>query len=106
MNGWHWFNSITRWEAAGSNSSGLASMCELLSNTRSGTYSTRWTDFSVVRFALITVLTSTCSFNVAGAGREQVRERCDRVCLGLRGLEQKKLHYLSLLSVAREVRCS
>jgi hypothetical protein len=71
MNGWHWFNSMTRWEAGGSSSG--ATMCESLSNSRS-----RKLDpmdrIAEVLFALIMVLTFTCSFSVAGAGREEVRE--------------------------------
>ena len=32
MNVWHWFNSITPWEAGGSNSRGIATMLESLTN--------------------------------------------------------------------------
>jgi len=35
--------------------------------------SSRWRGITEILFALIMVLTFTCSFSVAGAGREQVR---------------------------------
>ena len=73
MNAWHWFNSITHWEAGGSNSGGLATMFETLTN-RPRRILNPMERISEILFALIMVLTFTCSFSVAGAGREEVRE--------------------------------
>ena len=67
-----WCNSTTRSEAVGSNKEALGKMIESLTNP-----SERLLDpmerISEVLFALIMVLTFTCSFSVADAGREQVR---------------------------------
>src|SRR5437660_5533748 len=67
-----WCNSTMRSEAVGSNKEALGKMIESLTNP-----SERLLDpmerISEVLFALIMVLTFTCSFSVADAGREQVR---------------------------------
>ena len=73
MNAWHWFSSITRWGAGGSNSRGVATMLESLTNGPRPILDPM-DRISEALFALIMVLTFTCSFSVAGAGREEVRE--------------------------------
>jgi len=73
MNAWHWFNSITHWEAGGSNSGGLATMFEFLTDNPRRILDPM-EKISEILFALIIVLTFTCSFSVAGAGRGEVRE--------------------------------
>ena len=73
MNAWHWFSSITRWGAGGSNSRGVATMLESLTKGPRPILDPM-DRISETLFALIMVLTFTCSFSVAGAGREEVRE--------------------------------
>lgn len=73
MNAWHWFNSLMRWEAAGSSNSCLTKRFESLTN-RPTRILEPMDRISEILFALIMVLTFTCSLSVAGAGREEVRE--------------------------------
>lgn len=73
MNAWHWCNSLTRSEAAGNSNSRLAKRFGSLTN-RTTRILEPMDRISEILFALIMVLTFTCSFSVAGAGREEVRE--------------------------------
>src|SRR5213083_3099067 len=72
MSGWQWCNSTTHWGAGGSNRRCLTAMFETLTN-RPRRVLEPMERISEILFALIMVLTFTCSFSVADAGREQVR---------------------------------
>ena len=72
MSAWQWFNSTTHLEAGGSNSGCLTIMFETFTSRRKRVLEPM-DRISEILFALIMVLTFTCSFSVAGAGREEVR---------------------------------
>jgi VIT family len=72
MNGWLWFNSTMRWEVGGSSREIRTTMPENPSKS-SKRLLEPMERISEVLFGLIMVLTYTCSFSVAGAGREEVR---------------------------------
>lgn len=72
MSDWRLCSSTTHWEAGGSNRRKSATMFESLTDP-SRRFLEPMERISEILFALIMVLTFTCSFSVAGAGREEVR---------------------------------
>lgn len=72
MSDWRWYNSTTPWEAGGNNRERLSAMFEDAIKPTKRLLDPMET-ISEVLFALIMVLTFTCSFSVAGAGRDEVR---------------------------------
>ena len=72
MNDWRWSNSTTRWVVGGSSREGFSAMPEVPAKSPRLPLEPM-ERISEILFGLIMVLTYTCSFSVAGAGREEVR---------------------------------